>query len=45
MTYIVNQAGVIFEKDIGKNTVSIAKAMKTFNPDKTWREVKGITKE
>jgi len=45
MTFIVNQAGVIFEKDIGKNTVSIAKAVKTFNPDKTWREVKEITKE
>ena len=45
MTFIVNQAGVIFEKDLGKNTVSIEKAMKTFNPDKTWREVKGITKE
>jgi hypothetical protein len=45
MTFIVNQAGVIFEKDLGKNTVSIAKAMKMFNPDKTWREVKEITKE
>jgi len=45
MTFIVNQAGVIFEKDLGKNTVSIAKAVKTFNPDKTWRKVKEITKE
>jgi hypothetical protein len=45
MTFIVNQAGVIFEKNLGKNTVSIVKAVKRFNPDKTWREVKEITKE
>jgi hypothetical protein len=45
MTFIVNQAGVIFEKNLGKNTVSIVKAVKKFNPDKTWREVKEITKE
>jgi hypothetical protein len=25
--------------------VNIAKAMKKFNPDKTWRKVKDITKE
>lgn len=45
MTFIVNQEGVIYEKNLGKNTVNIAKAMKKFNPDKTWRKVKEITKE
>jgi len=45
MTFIVNQAGVIYEKNLGKNTVNIAKAMKKFNPDKTWREIKEITKK
>lgn len=45
MTFIVNQEGVIYEKNLGKNTVNIAKAMKKFNPDKTWRKVKDITKE
>jgi len=45
MTFIVNQEGVIYEKNLGKNTVSIAKAMKKFNPDKTWRKTKEITKE
>jgi Protein of unknown function (DUF2950) len=45
MTFIVNQEGIIYEKNLGKNTVNIAKAMKKFNPDKTWRKVKDITKE
>jgi len=45
MTFIVNQEGVIYEKNLGKNTVNIAKAMKKFNPDKTWRKVKDITEE
>lgn len=45
MTFIVNQEGVIYEKNLGKNTVSIAKAIKKFNPDKTWKKVKDITKD
>ncbi len=45
MTFIVNQTGVIYEKNLGKDTVSIAEAMKKFNPDKTWRKVKEITKD
>jgi len=45
MSFIVNQAGVIYEKNLGKNTVNIAKALKKFDPDKTWQKVKDITKE
>src|SRR4030043_820708 len=45
MTFIVNQEGVVYEKDLGKNTDKIAKAMKRFDPDKIWRGVKEITKE
>ena len=45
MTFITNQEGVIYEKNLGKNTVNIANAIKKFNPDKTWRKVKDITKE
>lgn len=45
MTFMVNQEGVIYEKNLGKNTELTAKAMKKFNPDKTWRKVKEITKE
>ena len=39
MTFIVNQDGVVFEKDLGPNTATIAKAMKAFNPDQTWQRV------
>jgi len=40
MTFIVNHDGNVFEKDLGKNTASLAKSMKAYNPDKTWTEVK-----
>ena len=40
MTFIVNYDGRVFQKDLGKNTASVAKAMKEYNPDKTWAEVK-----
>jgi len=39
MTFIVNHDGVVFEKDLGKQTEKLAGAMKKFNPDKTWKKV------
>ncbi len=39
MTFIVNQEGVVYEKDLGKNTEKIAAAIKKFDPDKTWKKV------
>jgi hypothetical protein len=39
MTFIVNQDGVVYEKDLGKETEKIAAAMKKFDPDKTWNKV------
>lgn len=39
MTFIVNHDGKVFEKDLGKNTATIAAGMKEYNPDKTWKEV------
>ena len=36
MTFIVNQDGIIYEKDLGPSTAQIARQMTTFNPDKTW---------
>ena len=41
MSFMVNQEGVIYEKNLGRNTKRIAEAMKVFNPDKTWKKVKG----
>ena len=37
MTFIVNQDGVVYEKDLGSRTAELAKAMTKFNPDKTWQ--------
>lgn len=40
MSFIVNHDGKVFQKDLGKSTALVAAAMKEYNPDKTWREVK-----
>ena len=37
MTFVVNQSGIVFEKDLGPNTASVATAIAEFNPDATWR--------
>ena len=37
MTFIVNHDGVVYQKDLGPNTAAIARAMKEFNPDNTWK--------
>jgi Protein of unknown function (DUF2950) len=37
-TFIVCQSGVIYSKDLGPNTAAIAKAVKNFNPDTTWKK-------
>ncbi|MGA7316199.1 MAG: DUF2950 domain-containing protein [Silvibacterium sp.] len=39
MTFIINQNGTVFQKDLGKSTDEIAFAMTEFNPDKTWKIV------
>jgi hypothetical protein len=38
-TFIVSHDGVVYEKDLGPDTLSIARAMERFNPDKTWKRV------
>jgi len=39
MTFIVNHAGTVFQKDLGPNTTQVAERMTAFNPDKTWQKV------
>jgi hypothetical protein len=39
MTFIVNQDGVVYEKDLGPDTSKVAAAMTDYNPDKTWSKV------
>jgi len=45
MTFIVNQEGIIYQKNLGKNTERIAKAMKKFDPDRTWKKVEEAPKQ
>ncbi len=40
MTFIVNQQGKVFQKNLGLRTASIAKAMTTYDPDQNWAAVK-----
>jgi hypothetical protein len=35
-TFIVNQDGIVYEKDLGPDTLSTFKSMELYNPDKTW---------
>ena len=36
MTFIVNQQGRVYQKDLGPKTAKKAVAMKSYDPDKTW---------
>lgn len=38
MTFIVGANGVVYEKDLGVKTESVAGSMKNFNPDGTWHK-------
>jgi hypothetical protein len=40
MTFIINQEGVIYEKDLGEETATVAVAMAAFDPDDTWHRYK-----
>ena len=39
MTFMINQDGVLLQKDLGKTTVQMATAMTEFDPDTNWRPV------
>ena len=39
MTFIINQDGVLLQKDLGKTTTELATAMSEFNPDTSWTRV------
>jgi Protein of unknown function (DUF2950) len=39
MTFIVNQDGAIYQKDLGANTSKLAASMTKYDPDSTWRRV------
>ena len=39
MTFIVNQSGVVYQKDLGAQTADIASTMQEYDPDSTWEQV------
>ena len=39
MTFVVNHAGTVYEKDLGKRTEAIARRIYLFDPDQTWKKV------
>ncbi len=41
MTFVVNYAGTVFQKDLGERTARLAERMTSFNPDQTWKKVSG----
>ena len=38
MTFVVSEDGVVYQKDLGRKTEVLAKAMKEYNPDSTWKK-------
>jgi Protein of unknown function (DUF2950) len=39
MTFIVNHAGTVYQKNLGPNTDELAKHITSFDPDKSWTKV------
>ena len=35
-TFIVNNDGIVYQKDLGPDSINIVKKMELYNPDKTW---------
>jgi hypothetical protein len=39
MTFLVNQDGVVFQKDLGPNSAKLVAGIASFNPDLTWTRI------
>jgi hypothetical protein len=39
-TFLVSHDGVVYEKDLGPQTLELFRAMERFDPDKSWSRVK-----
>jgi hypothetical protein len=40
-TFMVNHRGLVYQKDLGASTGTMARQLPRFNPDKTWKVVEG----
>jgi hypothetical protein len=45
MSFIVNQKGEIYQKNLGKKSRQRSEAMKIFDPDKSWKKVEEMAKK
>jgi Protein of unknown function (DUF2950) len=45
MTFIIGSDGVLYEKDLGKKTETIGKAMKEYDPDPSWQKLDPLEDE
>jgi hypothetical protein len=39
MTFLVDKSGIVYEKDLGKDTPDMASSFTEYNPDNTWKPV------
>ena len=39
MTFIVNQDGIVYQKNLGADTDAAARAITAYNPDASWSKV------
>jgi hypothetical protein len=39
MTFVVSHDGVVFQKDLGRDTPRVTGAISTFDPDLTWQRI------
>ena len=39
-TFVVNQHGMIYERDLGTNTTQIAREMRLYDPDSSWTRIR-----
>jgi hypothetical protein len=39
-TFMVSQDGIVYEKDLGPDTLELFGKLERFNPDKSWKPVK-----
>ena len=39
MSFIIDQDGIVYQKDLGPNTTNLVKTLGVYDPDKTWERV------
>ena len=39
MTFIIDQDGIVYQKNLGPNTANLAKTLSVYDPDETWEKV------